>query len=108
MDGSQKKKGFDAIVAAINMAAMGAGLAAAVIAASKSKAAGADADRIEKSISELNEKFDRISQQLKSMHPEVGTATKQAERKPESAQSHGKPQQDVIYVRKSTEFSFYN
>ncbi|HEU4604854.1 MAG TPA: hypothetical protein VFS46_01315 [Nitrososphaera sp.] len=108
MDGSQKKKSFDAVVAAINMAAMGAGIAAAVIAASKSKAAGADADRIEKSIGELNEKFDRISEQLKSMHPEVGTATKQAEKKPENAAQHPKPQQDVIYVRKSTEFSFYN
>ena len=108
MDESQKKKSFDAIIAAVNMAAMGAGIAAAVIAAGKSKAADADADRIEKSIGELNEKFDRISEQLKSMHPEVGTATKQVEKKPESAQQHGKSQQDVIYVRKSTEFSFYN
>lgn len=87
MDGSQKKKSFDAVVAVINMAAMGAGIAAAVIAASKSKAAGADADRIEKSIGELNEKFDRISEQLKGMQLEVGTATKQAEKKPESAAS---------------------
>jgi len=90
------------------MAAMGAGIAAAVIAASKSKAAGADADRIEKSIGELNEKFDRISEQLKGMQLEVGTATKQSEKKLEGAQPHGKPQQDVIYVRKSSEFSFYN
>lgn len=103
MDGSQKKKSFDAVVTAINMAAMGAGIAAAVIAASKSKAAGADAAKIQKSIGQLNEKFDRISEQLKSMHPEVNTTTK-AEKKPEGAQ-HPKPQQDV---RKSSEFSFYN
>jgi phosphoribosylcarboxyaminoimidazole (NCAIR) mutase len=100
----QKKKGFDALVTAINM---GAGIAAAVIAANKSKEASTDAGRIEKSISELNTKFDRISEQLKSIHPEVSTTTKQAEKKPENAQLPHKPQ-DVIYVRKSSEFSFYN
>jgi hypothetical protein len=106
-EASQKKKGFDAIITAINMAAMGAGIAAAVIAASKSKAASADAGRIEKSIGELNSKFDRMSEQLKSIQPEVNTTAK-AEKKPEGAQQpHGKPQ-DVIYVRKSSEFSFYN
>lgn len=36
-ESSQKKKGFDAIMIAINMAVMGAGIAAAVIAANKSK-----------------------------------------------------------------------
>lgn len=108
-ESSQKKKSFDVIVTAINMAAMGAGIAAAVLAANKSKSAGTDAARIEKSISELNTKFDRIAEQLKTMHPEVSAATKEAEKKPESAQQpHAKPQQDVIYVRKSSEFSFYN
>lgn len=107
-ESSQKKKGFDAIITAINMAAMGAGIAAAVIAANKSKDASVDAGRIEKSISELKSKFDRISEQLKSMQPEVNTTTKEAEKKPEGAQHpHNKPQ-DVIYVRKSSEFSFYN
>jgi hypothetical protein len=57
---SQKKKSFDALVTAINMTAMGAGIATAVIAANKSKAASADAVRIEKSISDLSAKFDRI------------------------------------------------
>jgi hypothetical protein len=109
MDEVSQKKKFDAIVTAINMAAMGAGIAAAVLSANKSKSASADAARIEKSISELNAKFDRITEQLKSMQPEVGTATKEA-KKPEGAQQpHStKPQQDVIYVRKSSEFSFYN
>lgn len=107
MDGSQKKKGFDAVITAINMASMGAGIAAAVIAANKSRTASANAGMFEKSISELNEKFDRISEQLKSMQPEVSTTTKEAEKKPESAQQLHKPR-DVIYVRKSSEFSFYN
>ncbi len=53
MDGSQKKKSFDAIVSAINI---GAWIAAAIITANKSKAAGANSDRIEK-----------------IMHPEVST-----------------------------------
>jgi hypothetical protein len=103
----QKKKGFDAIITAINMAAMGVGIAAAVMAANKSRSTSADADRIEKSIGELNQKFDRITEQLKSAHPELSTATKEAEKKPESAQQPSRPQ-DVIYVRKSSEFSFYN
>jgi t-SNARE complex subunit (syntaxin) len=106
MDASQRKKGSDAIITAINMAAMGAGIAAAVIAANKSKAASADAGRIEKTIGELNTKFDRISEQLKNVHPEVSTTTKEAEKKPENPQP-SRPQ-DVIYVRKSSEFSFYN
>ncbi|HXV45359.1 MAG TPA: hypothetical protein VD736_01670 [Nitrososphaera sp.] len=50
MDVSQKKKGSDAIITAIHMAAMGAGIAAAVIAANKSKAASAETGRIEKTI----------------------------------------------------------
>jgi uncharacterized protein YoxC len=86
MDGSsqQKKKSLDAVIAAIT--------------------------GVEKSISELNAKFDRISEQLKSMQPEVSTTTKEAEKKPENVQqAHNKNKpQDVIYVRKSSEFSFYN
>jgi t-SNARE complex subunit (syntaxin) len=108
-ESSSQKKKVDAIVTALNMAAMSAGIAAAVLAANKSKSASTDPARIEKSISELNAKFDRITEQLKSVHPEVGAATKEVEKKPEGAQQpHGKPQQDVIYVRKSSEFSFYN
>ncbi len=108
-ESSQKKKSLDAVITAINMAAMGAGIAAAIIAASKSKTARADASKIEKSISELSAKFDRMSEQLKSIQPEVNnTTTKEVEKKPEGVtQPHSKPQ-DVIYVRKSSEFSFYN
>ncbi len=116
MDGSshqaKKPKGFDAIITAINMAAMGAGIAAAVIAANKSKSASTDAKRIEKSVGELNAKFDKISEQLKSMQPKIevpATTTKEAEKKPENGTQQQPPKpQDVIYVRKSSEFSFYN
>ena len=107
MDESSQKKKFDAIVTAINMAAMGAGIAAALFAANKSKTANTEADRIEKSIGQLKGKFDTITEQLKSMQPEVSAPAKQSEKKPESAPQPQKPQ-DVIYVRKSSEFSFYN
>ena len=83
------------------MATMGAGIAAAVIAASKSKAASADAGRIEKSVSELNSKFDRMSEQLMNIQPEVSTTAKEAEKKPEGAQQPFSKPQDFIYVRKS-------
>jgi hypothetical protein len=105
---SQKKRGVDAVITAINMAAMGVGIAAAIIATSKSKATSVDAIRIEKSISELCGKFDRISEQLKSVQPEASTPAKEIDKKPESPhQTHSKPQ-DVIYVRNSSEFPFYN
>jgi t-SNARE complex subunit (syntaxin) len=109
MDESSQKKRFDSIITAINMAAMGAGIAAAVLAANKSKAASADAARLERSISELSSKFDRITEQLKGMQPDMSATPKEAEKKPEpSQQPQSKTQQDVIYVRKSSEFSFYN
>lgn len=109
-------KSVDAIITAINMAAMGAGIAAAVAAAGKSKTTSAEAARIEKSVSELNAKFDRISEQLKSIQQPAAkmempaNAKESAEKKPESAQQPQQQQkpQDVIYVRKSSEFSFYN
>lgn len=107
MDESFQKKKFDTIVAAINIAAMSAGIAAAVFAANRSRSTSAEADRIEKSIGDLKNKFDTITEQLKSMQPEVIAPAKEAEKKPESAQQPQKPQ-DVIYVRKSSEFSFYN
>src|SRR5690606_7274077 len=110
-ESSQKKKSFEAIITAINMAAMGVGIAAAVFAANKRKSDNTDAERIEKSIGELKDKFDMISQQLKNMHPGVRATTKETENPENSPQPSAKPQQqqqDVIYVRKSSEFSFYN
>ena len=112
---TRKTRSFDSIITAINIIAMGAGFAAAAIAASKSKTASVDANRIEKSVNELNSKFDKISEQLRSLQPskmQVSVAAaKESDRKPDSTapqQQQPKPQQDVIYVRKSSEFSFYN
>jgi hypothetical protein len=109
---AKKPMGSDAIITAINMATMGAGIVAAVFAASKSKSASADAGRIEKSVNELNAKFDKISEQLREMQPskiEVPAITgKEAEKKPDSTPQQQPKPQDVIYVKKSSEFSFYN
>lgn len=111
---SKNSKSLNAIITAINIAVMGTGIAAAAIAANKSKIASADACRIEKSVSELNSKFDKVSEQLKSIQPakiEVPVTTaKETEKKQDKGeqQQQPKPQQDVIYVRKSSEFSFYN
>lgn len=119
MDESQnavkKSKSFDAIITAINMAIMGTGIAAAVIATNKSRSASSDAKRIEKSVGMLNNKFDKLSEQLKNIqHPAklevTAAATKESEKKPDvgAQQQQQKPQQDIIYVRKASEFSFYN
>jgi hypothetical protein len=118
----KKTKNMDAkITTAINLAVMGAGIAAAVAATNKSKAASAEARKIEKSISELSAKFDKMVQQLKVMQQQVpqqqqqqkievsASGAKEAEKKPKATQQQQKKKpQDVIYVRKSSEFSFYN
>jgi hypothetical protein len=58
----KKMKNMDAkINTAINLAVMGAGIAAAVAAANKSKAARVEASKIEKSINELSAKFDKMA-----------------------------------------------
>jgi hypothetical protein len=117
----KKTKNMDAkITTAINLAVMGAGIAAAVAATNKSKAASAEARKIEKSISELSAKFDKMVQQLKVMQQQApqqqqqkievsASGAKEAEKKPKATQQQQKKKpQDVIYVRKSSEFSFYN
>jgi biotin synthase-like enzyme len=64
----KKMKNMEAkITTAINLAVMGAGIAAAVAVANKSKATSAEASKIEKSISELSTKFDKMAEQLKVM-----------------------------------------
>jgi hypothetical protein len=58
----KKMKNMDAkINTAINLAVMGAGIATAVAAANKSKAARVEASKIEKSINELSAKFDKMA-----------------------------------------------
>lgn len=110
---TKKSKSSDSIITAINMIAMGAGIAAAIIAANKSKTASKDASRIEKSVSELNAKFDKISDQLKTIQQPAKvddpvSSSKKADGVAQQQQQQPKPQQDVIYVKKSSEFSFYN
>lgn len=111
---TKKSKSSDSIITAINMIAMGAGIAAAIIAANKSKTASKDASRIEKSVSELNAKFDKISDQLKTIQQQPAkvddpvSSSKKADGVAQQQQQQPKPQQDVIYVKKSSEFSFYN
>jgi len=111
---TKKSNGFETIISAINVVAMGAGITAAIIASNKSKTITVNASKIEKSVGELNSKFDKISEQLKSMQTakiEVPISTeKDGEKKqePASIQQQPKHQKDVIYVRKSSEFSFYN
>lgn len=109
---TKKSKSSDSIITAINMIAMGAGIAAAIVAANKSKTASKDASRIEKSVSELNAKFDKISDQLKTIQQPAKvddpvSSSKKADGVAQQ-QQQPKPQQDVIYVKKSSEFSFYN
>ena len=103
-------KNMDAkINTAINLAVMGAGIAAAVAAANKSTAARVEASKIEKSINELSAKFDKMAKQLKVMQQqaappqqqqkiEVGASgPKEVEKKPEATQQQKKPQ-GVIYT----------
>lgn len=118
----KKMKNMDAkINTAINLAVMGAGIAAAVAAANKSEAATVEASKIEKSLSELSAKFDKMAEQLKVMQQQApspppqqqkievsASGAKEAEKKPEATQQQQQKPQDVIYVRKSSEFSFYN
>ena len=111
---TNKSKSFEAIITAVNIIAMATGIAAATIAANKSKTSDVNASRIEKSVGELSGKFDKISEQLKSLQPAKieapSTSAKESEKKPDGAtqQQQSRPKQDVIYVRKASEFSFYN
>ena len=110
----KKNKALDAVVAAINLAAMGA----AVTATSRnSDVPSIEAERVERKINELSAKLDRIAEQLKNLQvpsqdQKVLVAsgnTAEADKKPEATQQQqqAKPQ-DVIYVRKSSEFQFYS
>ena len=103
---SQKKnKTIDAVIAAVSMAAMGS-------AVNSSKAA--ESARVEKKINELGANLERISQQIKALQEPldeqklvVASANPAEEDKKPDGVQQGKSQ-DVIYVRKSTEFSFYS
>ncbi|HKU50368.1 MAG TPA: hypothetical protein VJP79_10480 [Nitrososphaera sp.] len=132
---SQKKtKTIDAVIAAVNLAAMGVALSSK---AEEKMFEGDDNNRgssdkreaVEKRLDELAEKLDRISEQLKVLQgPQqeqqkvvavaastttttTATATGAvdgADKQPENAGTQQAKPQDVIYVRKSSEFSFYS
>jgi septal ring factor EnvC (AmiA/AmiB activator) len=98
---------------------MGVSIAAAAAANKDKKEAAIEADRVEKAVSELKEKVDKISDQLRAIQPNnnnnnttnsssnESAAGKESEKKSDGA----KPQQkteDVIYVKKASEFWFYS
>lgn len=104
---SQKKfKTIDAVIAAVNLAAMGSAIG--------STRSSRDEMLLEKKLDDLGTKIERLEQQVKSLQPPLGeqkisvAAANSAEpdKKPEGVQQA--KNQDVIYVRKSTEFSFYS
>jgi len=130
---SQKKtKTIDAVIAAVNLAAMGVALSSKV----EEKTSDGDDDHrgssdkraaVEKRLDELAEKLDRISEQLKvlqgpqqeqqkvvaaaSTTTTTATATGAVDgddKQPENAGTQQAKPQDVIYVRKSSDFSFYS
>ena len=104
----KRNRTLDAVIAAISLAAMGnaAGSAKGQI--------QSDSDRVERKIDELGSKIEKIAEQIKVLQaPQqeqkiiVPSATAaDGDKKPEGAQQ-AKPQ-DVIYVRRSTEFPFYS
>ena len=102
----KKNKTLDAVVAAVNLAAMGSAV--------NSSARADESTRVEKKIDELGAKLERLSEQIKALQTpnqeqKLAVASEnpaEADKKPDSM--HQPKAQDVIYVRKSTEFSFYS
>ena len=113
---SKARAAVDAVVVAVNLAAMGAGIAAALSAQRSKRAAKVEASAVEKSVQDLNAKVEKISEQLRRLQPPVeapaGSEKSKdgTEKKPDSGQTAQQAQQkqEVIYVRKASEFSFYN
>lgn len=108
------------ILTAINVAAVGAGIAAAI---SANKNAGREAQPIsaveirqplEKALAELNAKVDKLSDQLAELRqarepqPAAAEASKDLPAKNEGSGKDQQQKAEVIYVRKSSEFWFYN
>ena len=98
--------------AAINVISMGVTVAAAASANRNKKEASREADRIEKAVSELKERVEKISEQLRGIQMVAGPANagsepaKESEKKGDPAKPQQKPE-DIIYVKKASEFWFY-
>jgi hypothetical protein len=105
---SQKKtRTLDAVIAAVNLAAMGSAIG--------SSRSSADAhSEIAKKIDELGARIEQLASQVKALQaPQQEqkmvvdhAGSPEAEKKPDAVQQA--KAQDVIYVRKATEFSFYS
>ena len=104
---SQKKtRTLDAVIAAVNLAAMGSAIG--------SSRSTSDAQEIAKKIDELGARIEQLASQVKALQaPQQEqkmvvdqAGSPEAEKKPEAVQQA--KSQDVIYVRKATEFSFYS
>ncbi|HEX2015036.1 MAG TPA: hypothetical protein VLA68_07395 [Nitrososphaera sp.] len=111
---SQKKsKTFDGLVAAVNIATLGAAIASAAAAENKQGLASSDAARIEKRIGELSDRLDKVAYQLKNIQVRsrqqrgITPSGVEAEKRHGPAQHQEKPRQ-VIHVRKPSEYSFYS
>ena len=97
------------IFMAVNLISMGVNVVAAAATDRAKRQAAREADRIERAVSELEGKVDKISEQLRGIQaapPTTPEVPKDNEKKPEP-----KGQQkadDVIYVKKSSEFWFYS
>jgi hypothetical protein len=106
---SQKKtKGLDGVIG-INLAATGT-----AINTSLGKLADTEPGRIEKKIDDLGAKIERLAEQIKALQ-----APQQEQKIVADPANSGEPEKkpagaqqvkahDVIYVKKSTDFSFYS
>lgn len=105
----RKSRTIDAVIAAVNLAAMGS-----AIHASTAIPRGSETDKLEKKIDDLAAKIERLAEQLKMVQaPQQdqkvvvnNSGPPEQPAKPDSS-PQSKPQ-DVIYVRKPGEFSFYS
>ena len=106
----KKNKTLESVVAAINMAAMGA----AVALEKNFRIPNADVERVERKLDDLSQKIDGITEQLRSMHvtsrvqtAPFGTVNADKADKKAGVAPEAKSQ-DLIYVKKPSEFPFYS
>src|SRR5581483_4479520 len=98
---SKARATVDAVVIAVNLAAMGAGVAAALSAQRSKKAAKVEASAVEKSVQDLNAKVEKISEQLRRLQPpvEAPAGSKKSkdgtEKKPDNTAAPAKARSDL-------------
>ena len=107
-EGSYQKKNrtLDAVADAVNLAVMGSAV--------NSSAGAEESARIEKKIDQLGAKLERLSEQIKALQvPQQEQKVAVASANPADADKKPEVMQqvkalDIIYVKRSTEFSFYS